>query len=255
MIFWRFFHYKISKMKIKWLFISILGLILTSSIVIHLIEPETFPSVFKGLWWTIVTLGTVGYGDYFPKTTLGIIWGMFIITVGIGLFTLSVSKVFELIAEKKQNRREGKVEYKGSGHYVVIGWSGSARQAVRKILNSEPNAEVVLIDDKIDTIPWEKERFIFIKGFPSKDKTLQRANISQAKRIMIFAEEKLKIESPYDADARSSFIVTSVERIAGHVHTVVELCLEENKANFMHVDKNLVYQLSDQSFAEKMLES
>ena len=35
------------------------------------LEPETFPTIFDGIWWAIITASTVGYGDYVPHSVLG----------------------------------------------------------------------------------------------------------------------------------------------------------------------------------------
>jgi len=47
--------------------------------------------VFKGMWWTIVTMSTVGYGDFFPKRVLGRVFGSFVIISGITLFGLAIA--------------------------------------------------------------------------------------------------------------------------------------------------------------------
>lgn len=48
-------------------------------------QPEQFKSVFHCLWWAIVTLTTVGYGDVYPITTVGKIFTSFIAITGIGV--------------------------------------------------------------------------------------------------------------------------------------------------------------------------
>ena len=66
-------------------------LILASS-GIYLVEkdaqPEKFGSIPQAMWWSIVTLTTVGYGDVYPVTTLGKIFGSVIIILGIGTVAL-----------------------------------------------------------------------------------------------------------------------------------------------------------------------
>lgn len=47
-------------------------------------QPEAFKSVFHALWWGIVTLTTVGYGDAYPVTVGGRIFTFFILIIGLG---------------------------------------------------------------------------------------------------------------------------------------------------------------------------
>ena len=62
-------------------FIGIFGFI------IHLIEPKQFSNFFEGIWWAIVTVSTVGYGDYAPETLWGRLLGILLILLGTGFFT------------------------------------------------------------------------------------------------------------------------------------------------------------------------
>lgn len=48
-------------------------------------QPEHFKSFFHSLWWSIVTLTTVGYGDVYPVTTLGKVFAALVMFVGIGV--------------------------------------------------------------------------------------------------------------------------------------------------------------------------
>ena len=54
----------------------------------HQAQPEEFASIPKAMWWSIITLTTVGYGDVFPVTGAGRLLAGIIAIVGIGLFAL-----------------------------------------------------------------------------------------------------------------------------------------------------------------------
>ncbi|MFP4459044.1 MAG: transporter substrate-binding domain-containing protein [Candidatus Zixiibacteriota bacterium] len=53
--------------------------------------------VFTGMWWTIVTMSTVGYGDIFPKKKLGKIFATIVIISGIAFFGLAIAKLTSLM--------------------------------------------------------------------------------------------------------------------------------------------------------------
>ena len=51
-------------------------------------QPEAFASIPDAMWWGIVTLATVGYGDIYPVTPWGRLIGSVVVILGIGLFAL-----------------------------------------------------------------------------------------------------------------------------------------------------------------------
>ena len=66
-------------------------LVMTSSLMFfaeNRAQPEEFASIPRAMWWSIITLTTVGYGDVFPVTAAGRVLAGIIAIVGIGLFAL-----------------------------------------------------------------------------------------------------------------------------------------------------------------------
>lgn len=71
-------------------------------------QPEHFSSIFDSLWWSIVTLTTVGYGDVYPITVGGRVFTFFILLIGLGIVAIptgiissSLTKVVEPDAEEE----------------------------------------------------------------------------------------------------------------------------------------------------------
>jgi voltage-gated potassium channel len=69
-------------------------------------QPETFSSVPKSLWWGVVTLTTVGYGDVYPVTPLGKVLGAVIAFLGVGMFALPAGILASGFAETIHRKRE-----------------------------------------------------------------------------------------------------------------------------------------------------
>ncbi len=85
-------------------------MIVTASSGIYLVEnhaqPEEFESIPKAMWWAVVTLTTVGYGDVIPITTAGKILGAVITILGVGLAALPAGILATGLANELAQRRE-----------------------------------------------------------------------------------------------------------------------------------------------------
>lgn len=71
---------------------TILILMLASSLCMYSLEheaqPEVFTNAFSGIWWAASTLLTVGYGDIYPITALGKLFGIFITFLVVGMVAI-----------------------------------------------------------------------------------------------------------------------------------------------------------------------
>ena len=73
----------------------------------HDAQPEQFSNAFSGLWWAVATLTTVGYGDIYPVTVSGRIFGALMAIMGIGMVAVPtgiLSSGFVEILEKRKNK-------------------------------------------------------------------------------------------------------------------------------------------------------
>lgn len=81
-----------------WLVLGALVTLITiSTIFFHYVEGWTY---FESYYYTIVTIATVGYGDFVPKTTIGRFGATILIILGIGLFSTFVSLLLKRRVEK-----------------------------------------------------------------------------------------------------------------------------------------------------------
>ena len=88
-----------------------IGYVLVSALVIISVEPQTFDTYFDAIYWAVVSLSTVGYGDLYPVSTLGkivtmvsAIFGIAIVALPAGIITAGYME--EIEKEKKQQEEE-----------------------------------------------------------------------------------------------------------------------------------------------------
>jgi voltage-gated potassium channel len=72
----------------------------------HEAQPDAFSSIFHSLWWSVVTLTTVGYGDVYPITTGGRIFTFFVLIIGVGIVTIPAGIVASALQEAREIEEE-----------------------------------------------------------------------------------------------------------------------------------------------------
>jgi voltage-gated potassium channel len=232
MIFLRKLFLQMVKVNNAVLFIASACLIILSTILIVLVENDTFPTLFDGFWWVMTTVTTVGYGDYFPVTVAGRSIAIVLYVLGIGLIGVVIGKIIDAFAIFRKKRLEGDIVYKETGHFIIIGWSQKSHFAIKEMLDTNKACEIVIIDQKKEA-PMLSENIHYIKGDASDVETLEKANISKARAVLIFANDRLENEQMIDG--QTLLIASSIETVAPNVHTIAEVMEEKHIKNFKHV--------------------
>lgn len=96
------------------LIIMVVLVILSASVIYsveHQAQPDVFDSIPSAIWWSVVTMTTVGYGDITPVTFLGKFFAIFIMLLGVGVVALPAAMLAarfgdELRIKKKYLERE-----------------------------------------------------------------------------------------------------------------------------------------------------
>jgi voltage-gated potassium channel len=189
-----------------------------STVGITFLEPKM--TVLNALWWSIVTLTTVGYGDISPATVGGRIVAVIIMFLGIGLLGMLSATIASVLVDKKLKEDRGMSSYNLQGHIIVCEWNHRARVILNEFRADPQTAEapIVLIAD-IEHKPVNDENLFFIQGDVS-DETLARASLIKANTVVILGDDRL------DATTRDAKVVLNaltVESINPDAYTIVEL--------------------------------
>ena len=75
-----------------------------------IIDHQDFPTVGDGIWWAIVTLATVGYGDIVPHTAWGRVVGSVVIVVGVTFLSFLTATVTSMFVSADQDERTAEAE-------------------------------------------------------------------------------------------------------------------------------------------------
>lgn len=72
----------------------------------HKAQPEVYSSLFDALWWAVITLTTVGYGDLYPITIAGRLFTFFMLMIGLGLIAVPTGIITSSLSTIKQKIEE-----------------------------------------------------------------------------------------------------------------------------------------------------
>ena len=197
----------------------IIGILIgVSSIGLSWVEPQF--SLVDALWWSIVTLATVGYGDITPATFSGRLIAIIDMIVGIGVLATFSATLASILVERKMREDLGMSSYKFEEHIILCEWNYSSR-VILKELRLDPQVQempIVLIAN-LERKPTDDENLFFIRGSVS-DETLNRANLAKAKTVIILGDDSLDYTA---RDAKVILSTLTVESINPKAYTIVEL--------------------------------
>ena len=170
------------------------------------------------LYYAMVTMSTVGYGDITPQTTEAKLFAVSVIVLGVAVFATSLTAVIApLVTRSLQrivNRRDKRMQREN--HFIVIGntplaintWRELARRghAVTRLLRQEPETG----------IPDDVDKLI---GEPSDGDVLRKAGADKAQAVLAMLDD----------DSENAFVVLAVRELAGKARTVAAV----NDANHL----------------------
>ena len=205
------------------LFLLTTVIILISTFAISVVEPDM--TVLNGLWWSIVTMTTVGYGDISPASIGGRIIAVIMMFFGIGLLGMFSASVASVLVENKLREERGLNTFKYRNHIILCEWNHRTREIINELRNDPKTAEqpLVLIAD-IPTKPINDNNLFLVAGNVN-DETLQRANLAEAHTVVILGDESLEATA---RDAKVVLATLTIESLNPNVYTIVELVSSDN---------------------------
>ena len=179
----------------------------------HLLENQSWT---VSLYWTFVTIGTVGYGDYSPKTPIGMYFTISLIVLGIGSFAIAVGEVLEFLFERQQMKLMGLIKVKRSQHIVICGWTESTAECIKEIGKND----AIFVVDENENIRKKalKNGVSFVHGDPTRVQDLEKANVIGAKAIIVDME----------SDSQTIHCILSIRKLDQDVRIIAEAQRYEN---------------------------
>lgn len=141
-------------------------------------------------WWFVVTITTVGYGDFAPSSTEGRIIAGCIMASGIGAVAIIIGKLSELIISLANKKNKGLSVMSTENHTLLMGYrKGSTEKVIAELLENDPNETIILCSEEQEMNPLSNSEIVFIKGELSSEDVLLRSNACKAKSVIIHGRD------------------------------------------------------------------
>ena len=227
-------------------------------IVIYL---ETGPITEKEtpFWWAIVTMTTVGYGDFYPATPEGRFFAVIIMFAGISLVSLLTATISSIYVAKRIREDKGLEKVDIRDHIILCGWNKNAESIIDSLRNltDQKTLELVLINEiHEDIVNHLKNKYKdvdlqFVAGDFTSEEILNKASIVNAKTVIIIPN--LDDENIGSPDEKTIFATLTIKSLVSSVRVVAYLMQRENLTHIRRANVDEVV-LSD-DFGAYMLAS
>ena len=223
---------------------------------------EQFRDLLDGIWWSVITFSTTGYGDKVPTTVGGRILAIVTIFVGVGAMSLLSGALASLFVERNTRARRGLMDFKNlSGHLVMCGWREDMKNILQDILNTSNDLDpdhLVLVSnvepEKVQELQDDESLhgLRFVRGDYHSELALQRASVKTARKVVIIADT-LESASVSEVDSKTVMAVLTVKSLARDVYVTAEVLDRKYESYLKHVQCDEI--LFSRDFARQMIAS
>jgi voltage-gated potassium channel len=221
------------------LVLVLLAILLVGATGFALVEPAEGPwydRFGRAVWWGMVTLTTVGYGDVVPVTILGRLVGTALMVIGFISLSLVTATVASVFIERKFRQERGLEAVKATQHILLLGWPEDAEALLDQLLKRLPQTIPVVLINRVPPEQMEavKERFperplFYLRGDYSREDILLKANVRGAFKAIILADRQPG-ETAAQVDQRTLFTALTLKALHNKIRILAELLRTENRA-------------------------
>lgn len=248
------------------LLLAVTLLVLMGGLGFSLFEPHSESWLVRfgtGIWWSLVTLTTVGYGDVVPTSFGGRLVGVGLMLGGVLSLSLLTATVASVFVERKFRRERGLEAIKTANHILILGWHYDGEVLLDQLLRRLTSPIPVVLVNKLppEQLEGMKERFStfevqYLWGDPSREEILEKANVRLALKALILADRQ-EGETAEQVDQRTLLTALTLKSMNSKIRVLAELLRPENRAHLERagVDEVLIRGQYDSSLLAGALSS
>ena len=204
-------------------------------LIIFLSEQKTNSAIntlFDAIWYTLVTITTVGYGDITPRSILGRTSAMILLLAGVALFGALSGKFASFLFDRQQKKDRGLLKMnKIKNHFLICGWKPNFERILEGILLANPEIppeKIILLNNssqnEMEKIKADSrfKNINYIHGDFTDEDTLLKSQIKTAERTLVLADNSENFSS-LETDSRTVLAVITIKNLNPKIYCVAEI--------------------------------
>lgn len=222
------------------IFISFL--VFTSAAAIYFFEGDgqnpKIANFFDAIYWSLVTISTVGYGDITPVSYQGQIITLILIIAGIGVISFSTSIVVAAFSEKlvdlRESRNLSEIHHRHD-HTVVCGY-GRMGQELAKLMLDDPKKLIIVEYDEQRASLARSDGLLVIQGDATHSGLLEKIGVAErAQRVLALTDD----------DVSNVYITLTARHLSADIEIIARANQSENRQKMLRAGADQVVQPYD----------
>ena len=219
------------------------GILLTmvlGGLILQWLEPGDISKDDNPYWWAIVTMTTVGYGDFYPTTPAGRIFAVLIMFMGISLVSLLTASISSIFVAQKIREGKGLEQLNLTHHLIMCGWNPNGERILDSIqhLSGGIKRDLVLINEMNEEDVtqlknrYRKIRIHFVSGDFTQEEILNRASIIDADTVIVIPNTTGSEVATYDE--KTIFATLTIKSMDPSIRVIAYLL---DRVNLTHIKR------------------
>ncbi len=184
-------------------------------------------SLPQAMYFTVVTMSTVGYGDILPKSDDARLFVISLIVLGLSVFLTSLTAVVGPLVQSRISRiiQPRRKRMKRVNHFIIIGAGPLARNTARELLNRD-KAVVMIVDDEDEGFGDAE----IVVGDATDLDVLRKAGVETANSILALSED----------DAENAFVILALRELPTDAKKVAAVSSRKNLERVRRVQPDMI---------------